>query len=100
MFILMKQAVLTLSVLAFSALPAMAQLDSPTPQYSGPAAAIENRGMENRGQSNYPASPVPMNDRASDWISKDRSLRAQEEMTLRRDEIIRANERYILKMNE
>lgn len=79
-----------------------AQMSYETPQYSGPGARIEH-GMNRDGNPRPVQSDpraVSRNDRAFDVQSAIRHQKVTREMDMRRDETIRANQRYILKMNE
>lgn len=76
-----------------------------TPEYSGPSAALESRGMGTpRALPSMPLREQPTITRSND-TGYDRAIDARgrqisREMDRRRDDIIRANERYIIKMNE
>jgi len=74
-----------------------------TPEYSGPVARIESRGMEDAGEPQFTQTPYQKNFSNDDAAGREnarRGVRVQAEMLRQRDHIIRANQAHILKLNE
>lgn len=76
-----------------------------TPEYSGPSAALESRGMGTpRPLPSMPPRVQPditrSNDTGYDRTIDARGSQISREMDRRRDDIIRANQKHVIKMNE
>lgn len=85
-------------VAALFAAPAFAQTGYETPQYSGPSAQIESRGMGERYSPiqtgrRTPATPARPNDSGFEARIEQRAARVSQEMDRRREEVRRTYER-------
>lgn len=93
---------ITFALSLLNAVPAFAQSSYVTPEYSGPSARIEH-GMNRNGSPKPVQSErgaVYYNDGAFEAEAAARHEHITREMDMRREETIRANQRYILKTNE
>ena len=98
----MKKLLMTAISLSTLAVPASAESNYNTPEYSGPSARIESGGMRNSEPMvtrRPPLGPSP-SDRGFDTRIEDRGARITGEMDRRREDSIRMKQEHILKTNE
>ena len=100
---------LILAIVCLISLPAFAQNSFETPEYSGPSARFDRNLDQYRDNGNaLRASRQRLeairkdnrNDLAVDRQNAYRAERVQDEMARKREESLRANQRYILQTNE
>ena len=105
----MKYLVLTAVLSIGFSLSAIAEPSYQTPEYSGPSAKLD-RGFDgyrdnsntrmDRALADRDLQRMRANDRAFDAQTQRRWQNTQNEMDRRREETIRANERYILRQSK
>lgn len=97
------------AAVCLTALPAFAQSSYETPEFSGPTARFDRELETRRDQDNAlrasrarleEVQRMRKNDLAVERHNTYRAERVQDEMARKREESLRANQRYILQTNE